>query len=418
MKDYLFLFDLDSTLTQVEILPTIARSINCEEEMRRLTEDSMYNSTPFAKSFLDRVDLLKDVPVSKVSEMVSGIPLNEELISFIQRNKERCYIVTGNLDVWIQGLIERIGMEGHVFSSKGVVENDKLVSVASVIDKNMTVSQFVGPLIAVGDGSNDAEMISQAEIGIGFGAVRSIAPSVLEVADYAVYDEARLVSLLDCLACGRNIDKNGKTAIISCAGMGKRLGIGTTKCLVEIGGRTLLERHLEQLNGVKDVRVVVGYQALKVIEAAIAVRRDILFVFNHEYAHNGTGASVRLAAAHAEEMILTLDGDLLINPEDYDRILNCSSEFICVTDPGTDNPVLCTVDDGLVCSFSREAGDYEWTGVMQCCSESISKSDGHVYQLIEERLPLRSLHIRTSEIDTPNDYENAVKWVENGFMGA
>ena len=57
-----------------------------------------------------------------------------------------------------------------------------------------------------------------------------------------------------------------RTVIISCAGMGNRLGLGSTKALVEVEGKPLIIRHLEMLKEEKDVRVVVGYQAEKVIE--------------------------------------------------------------------------------------------------------------------------------------------------------
>lgn len=61
-----------------------------------------------------------------------------------------------------------------------------------------------------------------------------------------------------------------RTIIISCAGMGNRLGLGTTKALVEVDGRPLIIRHLEHLKDERDIRVVVGYQAEKVIEAVTA----------------------------------------------------------------------------------------------------------------------------------------------------
>lgn len=197
--DHIFLFDLDSTITKQEILPTIAARLGKEEEMRNLTEEAMIGSIPFRDSFLSRVDLLKDIPVSEVSAAIAGIPVHEELCAFMREHKDRCFIVTGNLDVWIDGLVRRMGMEGNVYSSKGIVLDDRLLGVASVIDKNLTVDQFVGSFVAVGDGSNDADMISRAEVGIGFGAVRPVAPSVLEVCSHAIYDEGCLVQFLERL---------------------------------------------------------------------------------------------------------------------------------------------------------------------------------------------------------------------------
>ena len=199
MSDYVFLFDLDSTITEVEILPTIAERVGCGERMRELTERSMYEAIPFRTSFLSRVDLLKEIPISTISDEIANIALNERLVRFMQENKHRCFIVTGNLDVWIAGLMERIGMTDSVHCSKGIVKDDRLLGVASVIDKNKLVDQIVGPFVAVGDGSNDADMISAADVGIGFGGVRPIAPSVLAVASHAIYDKEGLCQFLEQL---------------------------------------------------------------------------------------------------------------------------------------------------------------------------------------------------------------------------
>ena len=73
MSDYVFLFDLDSTITEVEILPTIAERVGCGERMRELTERSMYEAIPFRTSFLSRVDLLKGVPISTISDEIANI---------------------------------------------------------------------------------------------------------------------------------------------------------------------------------------------------------------------------------------------------------------------------------------------------------------------------------------------------------
>ena len=61
----------------------------------------------FALLFLRRVEILSDIPVSEVNDIVSDIPLNSNIVEFIKENRERCYVVTGNLDVWISRLIEK-----------------------------------------------------------------------------------------------------------------------------------------------------------------------------------------------------------------------------------------------------------------------------------------------------------------------
>ena len=210
-----------------------------------------------------------------------------------------------------------------------------------------------------------------------------------------------------------------RTIIISCAGMGNRLGLGTTKALVEVEGKPLIMHHLEKLKDESDIRVVVGYQAEKVINVVRKYRKDVVFVFNHNYRETGTGASVALASQYANEYILSLDGDLIIHPDDMKKILECDHEFVSGGIPDTDEPWMLQTykDDGkeFVSAFSKNIGNYEWNGITQMKSAKIKNGQGHVFQLIESYLPIPFLELRTREIDTVNDYERAVEWVRNNF---
>lgn len=211
-----------------------------------------------------------------------------------------------------------------------------------------------------------------------------------------------------------------RTVVISCDGMGNRLGLGTTKALVEIDGKPLIVRHLEMLGEEEDIRVVVGYQAERVIEVVRKYRNDVLFVFNHDYRTTGTGASVALAAKFSNEFVLSLDGDLLVHPDDMKRILACDYEFVGGGVPETDDPwMLETYEENgkeFVSAFSRNSGIYEWNGITQMKSRKMRNGTGHVFQLIEPYLPVAFMNLRTREIDTVNDYERAVEWVKNGFV--
>lgn len=210
-----------------------------------------------------------------------------------------------------------------------------------------------------------------------------------------------------------------RTVIISCAGMGNRLGLGTTKALVEVAGKPLIIRHLEMLDNEDDIRVVVGFHAEKVIDVVKKYREDVLFVFNHDYRTTGTGASVALAAKYANEYILSLDGDLLVHPDDMKKILECEHEFVSGSEPMTDDPWMLQtyIDSGkeYVSAFSKCVGNYEWNGITQMESCKMQNGIGHVFHLIEPYLPVPFLEVATREIDTVNDYERAVEWVRNSF---
>lgn len=198
MGRYKFLFDLDATITKLEILPEIARRIDCVEQMQELTERTMSGEIPFDRSFTERVNILKKIPVSTVQQIILQVPLHQELVRFIQEHREDCYVVTGNLDVWICRLMEKLGLEGHYFCSIAEVDEfgENLLGIRKVIDKSVAIRQIPTPFVAVGDGNNDAEMIGAAEIGIGFGGVRPIAPAVLQNATHAVYTEEKLCQFL------------------------------------------------------------------------------------------------------------------------------------------------------------------------------------------------------------------------------
>lgn len=213
--------------------------------------------------------------------------------------------------------------------------------------------------------------------------------------------------------------KSNVSIVISAAGMGTRLGLGCTKALVEIEGKALIERQLEILKDYDDIRVVVGYQAEKVIEVVNSVRKDVLFVFNHDYRNTGTGASFWLGAQHAREYVVALDGDLLVHPDDLIRAMEYEGCCIGGSTPSTDNPwtmptkVIRGVEN--VVGFSKEAGEYEWTGLAKVQTDSLQPGRGHVFQMIEPLLPIPMIFIRTKEIDTVDDYERAVQWVRNGY---
>lgn len=196
MSDYIFLFDMDSTITRKEVLPEVAKKINRIEEMRRLTEATMMGEIPFRTSFLQRVEILSDIPVQEVNQIVSEIPLNDSIVNFIQKNSDRCYIVTGNLDVWINGLMKKIGMENHCYCSKADVVDDYISKIVSVADKELIVRQFVQRIVMIGDGDNDSGMARMSDIAIGFGGVRDIAPSLIRNIDFAFYDDKRCADFL------------------------------------------------------------------------------------------------------------------------------------------------------------------------------------------------------------------------------
>lgn len=206
---------------------------------------------------------------------------------------------------------------------------------------------------------------------------------------------------------------SAKSVIISCAGLGSRLGLATTKALININGKSLIGWQLDLLKDVEDVRIVVGFQAHDVIEEVKNYRKDVIFVYNHNYFETKTGASYYLGAKDGNEYAIEMDGDLLVHPDDMKALLETDGEWIAYADKMSDDAVMTRVNQvGDVLSFSREQGDYEWTG--PCCirKDKLRFSSGHVFNQLEPYLPMRGIKIRACDIDTYEDYQRALEFVK------
>ena len=209
-----------------------------------------------------------------------------------------------------------------------------------------------------------------------------------------------------------------KSIVISCAGIGSRLGLATTKALVEIEGMTVIARQLQALQGVEDICVVVGYQAGDVIAEVRRYRPDIVFCYNHDYFTTKTGASFYLGARHGNDYAIELDGDLLIHPDDMRMLLEQPGEWIAYADISSDDAMFVHVDgEGNVLSFSTESGDYEWTGPACIRKDKLHYSSGHVFNMLEPSLPMRGIKVRACDIDTYDDYTRAASFVRSWTEG-
>lgn len=113
-------------------------------------------------------------------------------------------------------------------------------------------------------------------------------------------------------------------AIILAAGLGSRLLPLTAdrpKCLVPVGGRTILEHQLEALNGagVHDVTVVGGYcfERLAAFVDALPARGRPKLIFNPFYAVSSSIGSVWAARQLLGGRFVLLNGDTVHEPQAF-----------------------------------------------------------------------------------------------------
>jgi choline kinase len=162
------------------------------------------------------------------------------------------------------------------------------------------------------------------------------------------------------------------TAIILAAGVGKRLHAasgGRPKCLIRIGGTTLLMRLLESLAAceVRDVVVVTGFGA-EHVRAETTHAPPGLRVSTLENPRYTEGAILSLATARAllDRPVLVMDADVLCPTAMLARLVRSSHASCFLLDASAENTgeeQMLLVRDGCVRNIVRGgAPGYELSG--------------------------------------------------------
>ena len=229
--------------------------------------------------------------------------------------------------------------------------------------------------------------------------------------------------------------------IVLAAGRGARLNGGNgdmPKCLVTVGGETLLSRNIRLLRGagVNDIAVIVGC-------AAETVRRsvpDVAFVHNERFAQTNSLYSLWLARTELTGGFVVMNCDVLYHPQLLADLLTARHEdalLIAYRDEATtfgDEEMKVKVRCGRVVDISKtmdpEEADGENLGIVKFgpagAALLVEKMDALVaagdhkawvpraFKEFAQERPLHAIGTRGlpwTEIDFPEDYRRAVEVV-------
>lgn len=197
-----YCFDLDGTLTRQELLPLIARSVDLEDEISVLTEATIAGLIPFEKSFKLRVRLLRDAKLDWIHHVLEHeVDFQPEVLRFIQARPDQCFVITGNLDIWVKPLLDKLGIQSFT-SVAQMDEKGQLQTVQTILNKSDAVRNLrerFDKIITVGEGMNDVPMFEQADWRIAFGATHEPNKLLCSLSDFVVYDGGALCKLLTML---------------------------------------------------------------------------------------------------------------------------------------------------------------------------------------------------------------------------
>ena len=203
-------------------------------------------------------------------------------------------------------------------------------------------------------------------------------------------------------------------AVISAAGLGSRLGLGMPKCMVDVGGKTVIQRQIELLSQIPILRVVVGFEGDAVVDHVSQIRPDAVFVRNPRFRHTSNAHSLFLGSHDLQSGFLALDGDVVIPDgqlEAFVGLIVPGESLLGVCSTRTEQPIGAQFDPdtGVVSALGQRPDlAHEWTGIAYLDGVSFDDDDqAYVFEVLGNHLPLSGAIIECFEIDTPGDLETA-----------
>jgi phosphoserine phosphatase len=180
----LVVFDMDSTLIQVEVIDELAKIAGVGEQVAAITAAAMRGELDFKQSLMKRVALLRGLDEGVLAQVAAGLPLMEGAERVTQTLKQLGYtigIISGGFDYFGRHLQRQLGFD-YLYANQLEIEDGRLTGrvAGEIIDgprKAALLSEIVGlekisleQTIAVGDGANDIPMLSMAGMGVAFHA--------------------------------------------------------------------------------------------------------------------------------------------------------------------------------------------------------------------------------------------------------
>ena len=226
------------------------------------------------------------------------------------------------------------------------------------------------------------------------------------------------------------------------AGMAKRLRPLTDtkpKCLLEVGGKTLLQRTVDAMaaTGITEFVVVTGYRANMIRDFLTAhyPQYTIHFLDNADYEHNNNIYSLWMAGQIVRgKVFLLMDSDILCDPKAVAEVARQEEpalalnrhelgeeEMKIVVD--NDNRITeisktCRVEDAVGESVGIEKMTADYSKALFCELDQMIVKEGLIdifYERAFERLipqghtfkVIDTTHYFSYELDTPEDFERA-----------
>ena len=184
MTKFLVVFDVDSTLIQDEVIELLADFAGSREHVAEITHRAMSGELDFEASLAERVQTLRSLPESVLVDAFEQIRVTDgakELIRAIHEAGGRVGAVSGGFSQVLNPLAELLTLD-FTRANDLEIEDGKLTGRISgkIVDRAAKRSALIewaaacgielSQTVAVGDGSNDLDMMQAAGLSVAFNA--------------------------------------------------------------------------------------------------------------------------------------------------------------------------------------------------------------------------------------------------------